>query len=36
MTIRVGRWLNDGCSGVEILSIGPGASFTGRYQTKVG
>jgi hypothetical protein len=36
MTIRVGRWLSQNGGGLEILSIGPGAHFTGRYQTKVG
>ena len=36
MTIRVGRWLGENGGGLEILSIGPGAYFTGRYQTKVG
>ena len=36
MTIRVGRWLGPNGGGLEILSIGPGAHFTGRYQTKVG
>ena len=36
MTIRVGRWLSRNGGGLEILSIGPGAHFTGRYQTKVG
>ena len=36
MTIRVERWLSRNGGGLEILSIGPGAHFTGRYQTKVG
>ncbi|SAL13236.1 Avidin family protein [Caballeronia choica] len=36
MTIRVGRWLSSNGGGLEIVSIGPGAHFTGRYQTKVG
>jgi hypothetical protein len=36
MTIRVGRWLGANGGGLEILSIGPSAQLTGRYQTKVG
>jgi len=36
MTIRVGRWLGRNGGGLEILSVEPGARFTGRYQTKVG
>ena len=36
MTIRVGRWLGPSRGGLEIVSIGPGAQFTGRCQTKVG
>jgi len=36
MTIRVGRWLGPNGGGLEIVSIGQDARFTGRYQTKVG
>ena len=36
MTIRNGRWLGRNGGGLEILSIGSDAHFTGRYQTKVG